>query len=455
MYLLFSDNVSLGEPSLQYLPCNSLSFNSGGVQLGPFDLNQPYVAPVVKSRELFRAGDRSCVHSEFDMSGSNIKYTTGDHLGVWPSNADEKVEKFLYAFNLSPETIFDLKPLDSTIEVPFPTPTTIGAAVRHYMEITGPISRQNFGSLVQFAPSSEVKEKLQELAADKDQFSIEITSKYFDLADAVLHLSGGAKWRTVPWEFLIETVPHLQPRYYSISSSSLWEKQTIHTTAIVESFPNPAGEGNVVGVATNLLKNLQVLQNKGDTKSLDVHFDLSGPRDLFSDFKLPVHVRRSGFKLPTNPQTPVIMIGPGTGVAPFRGFIRERVKYAETHENSKLGKHLLFYGSRNLDDFLYREEWPEYAKKLGSTFEMIVAHSRMGPKKVYVQDKLLEREEEVLSLMNAGCFLYVCGDAKGMAQGVHAALVDILARGKSISKEDATEMIRMLKTSGKYQEDVW
>ncbi|AQZ17567.1 NCP1 (YHR042W) [Zygosaccharomyces parabailii] len=450
-----SDNVSLGEPSLQYLPCNSLSFNSEGVQLGPFDLNQPYVAPIVKSHELFRAGDRSCVHSEFDVSGSNIKYTTGDHLGVWPSNADEKVEKFLYAFNLSPETIFDLKPLDSTIEVPFPTPTTIGAAVRHYLEITGPISRQNFGSLVQFAPNSQVKEKLQELAADKDQFSIEITSKYFDLADAVLHLSGGAKWRTVPWEFLIESVPHLQPRYYSISSSSLCEKQTIHTTAIVESFPNPAGEANVVGVATNLLKNLQVVQNKGDTKSLDVHFDLSGPRDLFADFKLPVHVRRSGFKLPTNPQTPVIMIGPGTGVAPFRGFIRECVKYAETHENSKLGKHLLFYGSRNLDDFLYREEWPEYAKKLGSTFEMIVAHSRMGPKKVYVQDKLLEREEEVLSLMNAGCFLYVCGDAKGMAQGVHAALVDIIARGKSISKEDATEMVRMLKTSGKYQEDVW
>lgn len=450
-----TDNVSLGEPSLQYLPCNSLSFNSDNVQLGPFDLTQPYLAPIVRSHELLKSEDRSCVHSEFDVSGSNIKYTTGDHLGVWPSNADEKVKKFLHAFNLNPETIFDLKPLDSTIKAPFPTPTTIGAAVRHYLEITGPISRQNFGSLVQFAPSSQVKEKLQELAADKDQFSIEITSKYFDLADAVLHLSGGVKWETVPWEFLIESVPRLQPRYYSISSSSLSEKQTIHTTAMVEKFPNPAGDGNVVGVATNLLKNVEVAQNKENLKGLDVHFDLNGPRDLFVNYKLPVHVRRSAFKLPTNPQTPVIMIGPGTGVAPFRGFIRERVKYVETQDNAKLGKHLLFYGSRNLDDFLYREEWPEYAKKLGSTFEMIVAHSRLGSKKVYVQDKLLEREEEVLSLMNAGCFLYVCGDAKGMAQGVHAALVDILASGKRISKADATEMIRMLKTSGKYQEDVW
>lgn len=450
------NKVSLGEPSSHYLPSNKLSFNSENVQVGPFDASQPYLAPIVKTHELMKSKERSCVHSEFDVSGSNIKYSTGDHLGIWPSNADEKVERFLHAFSLDPNSIFDLKPLDSTIEAPFPAPTTIGAAVRHYLEITGPISRQSFGALVQFAPSPQIKEKLQTLAADKDQFHIEITSKYFDLADAVLYLSGGAKWETVPWEFLIESVPHLQPRYYSISSSSLSEKQTIHTTAMVESFPNPAGGPNVVGVATNLLKNIEVDINGKSTDDLQIHFDLKGPRAIFSGFKLPVHVRRSAFRLPSNPQTPVIMIGPGTGVAPFRGFIRERVKYMEITENAKLGKHLLFYGSRNADDFLYQEEWPLYAKKLGSAFEMIVAHSRLEKqKKVYVQDKLAEREEEVLSLLDQGGFLYVCGDAKGMAQGVHTVLVEILARGKSISKEDATEMIKMLKTTGRYQEDVW
>lgn len=450
------DKVSLGEPSLQYLPAHSLSFNSENIQVGPFDLHHPYLAPIVKTRELMKSNDRSCVHSEFDVSGSNIKYTTGDHLGIWPSNADEKVEKFLHAFNLNPDTIFDLTPLDPTIKAPFPTPTTIGAAVRHYLEITGPISRQSFGALIQFAPSPQIKEKLQNLAADKDQFHIEVTSRYFDLADAVLHLSGGVKWETVPWEFFIESIPHLQPRYYSISSSSLSEKQTIHTTAMVESAPNPAGGPNVVGVTTNLLKNIEVQINEKSTDSLDVHFDLKGPRALFSGFKLPVHVRRSAFKLPSNPQTPVIMIGPGTGVAPFRGFIRERVKYLESTENSKLGKHLLFYGSRNVDDFLYKEEWPVYAKKLGSAFEMIVAHSRLEKtRKVYVQDKLAEREQEIIPLLNEGAFLYVCGDAKGMAQGVHTVLVEILARGKSISKEDATEMVKMLKTTGRYQEDVW
>lgn len=451
------ENVSLGEPTLQYLPCKELSYNSEHIQLGPFDLTQPFLAPIVKSHELFKNTDRNCIHSEFDVSGSNIKYSTGDHLGIWPSNPTEKVEKFLKVFKLDPDTIFDLKPLDSTIKVPFPTPTTIGAAVRHYMEITGPTSRQSFGLLVQFAPNDDVKERLSELSLDKDQFAIEITSKYYDLADALLNISNGVTWETVPFEFLIETIAHLQPRYYSISSSSLSEKQTIHTTSIVENFPNPSDGSAVVGVTTNLIRNIQLAQNKEEPDiPLPVHYDLQGPRNLYSGFKLPVHVRRSTFRLPSNPSTPVIMIGPGTGVAPFRGFIRDRVKFVETQENVKLGKHILFYGSRDAKDFLYEDEWPQYAKKLDGAFEMIVAHSRLpNTKKVYVQDKLLDREVDILDMLNKGAFIYVCGDAKGMAQGVNAALVDILSRGKSITKGEATEMIKMLKTSGRYQEDVW
>ncbi|SCV05562.1 LANO_0H10220g1_1 [Lachancea nothofagi CBS 11611] len=455
------NSVSLGEPTVQYLPGQKLPFSPDGRQTGPFDSTHPYVAPIVKSRELFKSNGRNCIHADFDLSGSNLKYSTGDHLAVWPSNSNEKVEKFLNCFGLDPKVVFSLRPLDPTIKNPFPLPTTIGATVRHYLEITGPLSRQFFGSIMQFAPNAELKERLNELSNDRDEFAKEITVKYLNLADALLYLSNGAKWTSVPWNFLVESIPHMQPRYYSISSSSLTEKQTISITAIVENMLNPTSEKAepVTGVATNLLRHIQLSQNKESAENLPlpVHYDLSGPRGLFKSHKLPVHVRRSTFRLPSNPATPVIMIGPGTGVAPFRGFIRDRVKFAEQQPNVSLGKHLLFYGSRDQNDFLYQEEWPEYSKKLGGVFEMVVAHSRLPNKpKTYVQDKLLEKEEELFKLCaTQGAFIYVCGDAKGMAQGVHAALVTILSRGKQIKESEAAEMLKMLKSSGRYQEDVW
>ncbi|SCU86839.1 LAMI_0D03796g1_1 [Lachancea mirantina] len=456
-----SNEISLGEPTAQYMPNNKIEFSPEGKQVGPFDATHPYVAPITATRELFSSGDRNCIHAEFDLSGSNIKYTTGDHLAIWPSNPDEKIAKFLECFDLDADTVFSLVPRDSTVKLPFPVPTTIGAAVRHYLEITGPVSRQFIASLVQFAPKEDLKVELTELSRDRDFFAKEVTVKYLDLADALLHISHGAKWGSVPWNFLVESVPRLQPRYYSISSSSLTEKQVVHVTAVVENFPNPSLDDHqpVTGVTTNLLRNLQLAQNKEDIQktTLPVHFSLEGPRGLFKGYKLPVHVRRSTFRLPSNTNTPVIMIGPGTGVAPFRGFVRERVKLLEKQPNTTLGKHLLFYGSRNTSDFLYQEEWPDYSKKLGDSFEMIVAHSRLENKsKVYVQDKLIERKDEIYDLVkNKGAFIYVCGDAKGMAQSVHAAFVKILSEGSEISTDDATAILKAMKPGGRYQEDVW
>ncbi|SMN18462.1 similar to Saccharomyces cerevisiae YHR042W NCP1 NADP-cytochrome P450 reductase [Maudiozyma saulgeensis] len=459
------DTVSLGEPSKHYLPCNKLPFNNQlNIQTGPFNHNFPYLAPIVKSNELFgKEADRSCVHAEFDISGSNIKYSTGDHLAVWPSNSNEAIKKFLLAFNLDEDEMFTLKPLDSTVQLPFPCPTTVSTAVRYYMEITGPISRQFFNSLIQFAPNADIKQKLSQLSKDKILFAENITSRCYNIADAVLHLSDNQPWKTVPFEFLIESIPPLKPRYYSISSSSSTEKQMIHITAIVEkNIVNDESSPvlSTYGMTTNLIKHIECSQNfeEKTTDQSGVSFNLDGPRDLFQDYKLPVFVRRSTFKLPSNPKTPVIMIGPGTGVAPFRGFIRERVKYLEAQSNSNvnLGKHLLFYGCRNDQDFLYEKEWPVYANTLGEAFQMFVGYSRVpdAPKK-YVQHLLREQREQIMSLLKEGAFIYVCGDAKGMSQDVHATLVDIVAEGLTISENEAIDMLKVFKTTGKYQEDVW
>lgn len=448
-------NTSLGEPTKNYLPSALLK----GEINGPFSISEPYLGHISNSRELFKSDDRNCIHSEFDISNTNLTYSTGDHLGIWPSNANEKVEQFLVAFNLNPETIFNMRQLDPTIKVPFPLPTTIGAAVRYYMEITGPVSRQFFGHLIQFAPNNDIKEKLTILSNDKNKFQTEITSKFFNIADAILYLSGGIKWETVPWGFLIETIPHLLPRYYSISSSSSLDKDSIHVTSVVENSIEPKSNTNVVGVTTNLLRNIQLAENKmlgSESNPLPVHYDLNGPRDLFRDYKLPIHVRKSTFRLPTNPSAPVIMIGPGTGVAPFRGFVRDRVNLLESDRSIKLGKHLLFYGCRNEDDYLYREEWIQYATILGESFEMNVAFSRVpGTPKIYVQDKLREQSKLIWQLIQDGAFLYVCGDAGRMAKDVHKTLLDIVMKEKGVSEDDAIEVIKMLKTSNRYQEDIW
>ncbi|AMD19191.1 HBR290Cp [Eremothecium sinecaudum] len=455
-----NNSISLGEPITAYLPGTPLSYNDDGKQLGPFDSTHPYVAPIVNTRELMKSSDRNCIHVEFDLSGSNIKYSTGDHIAVWPSNPDEKVAKFISVFGLDSETVFDLKPKDNTMKIPFPVPTTIGAAVRHYLQISGPISRQIFSSISQYVSETALKDKLNALSKDKVAFAEQITSKYFDLADVLLYLSNGVKWDFVPWVYLVETVPHMQPRYYSISSSSSTEKQTVHITAVVENFPNPTAPalGPVTGVTTNLLRHIHLTKTNEDIakSTLPVHYDLNGPRGLFSPYKLPVHVRRSTFRLPSNPATPIIMIGPGTGVAPFRGFIRERIKLVSSQENVSLGKHLLFYGCRNDDDFLYHDEWPDYAKKLDGVFEMVVAYSRIpGKPKVYVQHSMMERKAELYELIEKGAFIYVCGDAKGMAQDVHKTFLDILSQGKDITTEEASEILKTFKTSGKYLEDVW
>ena len=457
------NSISHGEPNKQYLPTAQLNTNNEGKQLGPFDAQHPYVAPVVFSKELCSpASGRNCIHAEFDLTGSNMKYSTGDHLGVWPSNSDEHVAKFLKVFKLNAAEAFDLKSLDSTVKPPFLTPCTIGAAVRNYLEITGPISRQLFASVAQFVPQdthSFLKQKIAELSKNSELYHKSITSKYYNFSDALVALDSTLDWSIVPWTFLLENIPRLQPRYYSISSSASMEKQTVHITAMVESMINAENpQQAITGVTTNLLQNIEIDQNNDTVAKKFVHYDLKGPRGLYNNFKLPVHVRKSQFRLPSNPNTPIIMIGPGTGVAPFRGFVREKVQMTlkPNSENTKFGKALLFYGCRNDDDFLYADEWTEYAKKLGDTFEMFVALSRSSKtKKTYVQDKLFENADQVLDLLGKGAFIYICGDAKNMAKGVHDTLCNILATGKSISNEDASEMLKMMKVAGKYQEDVW
>lgn len=445
------NEIYLGEPNLSHLK---------GTPSGPFGPTNPFLASISQSRELFTSKTRNCLYMEMDLEGSNISYETGDHIAVWPVNADLAVDRFLRVFGLEDRrhTIVNIKARDATSKVPFPTPSTYDAIVRYYLEISGPVSRQFLEQLAPYAKPSTLSQTIKTLASDRVQFIKKVSSRNLDLAtclEQAMSITPEAATMEVPFSLLIEGLNRMQPRYYSISSSSLVQPSVPSITAIVEVKRVPGSEFILNGVATNYL--LALKQQQHGEQSPDPHglsYSLKGPRDRYDGVRVPVHVRRSGFRLPKPNSTPVIMVGPGTGVAPFHGFVQERAYRMSQGES--LGTTLLFFGCRTRDeDFLFQEEWSNWESLTNHKFELITAFSRDQTNKVYVQDKLKERAQQINTLLLQGAHFYVCGDAMRMAREVNSTLISILATQRSISQSAAEDEIKRLRSDGFYQEDVW
>ena len=439
-----SEEVFLGEPNKNHLQGNNKP---------PFNAQNPYIAPIAESRELFNAKDRNCIHMEIDVSGSNLSYQTGDHIAVWPTNAGDEVDRFLDILGLTEKRnqVIGVKALEPTAKVPFPTPTTYDTIVRYHMEICAPISRQFVATLAAFSPNDAIKAEMTRLGSDKDYFHQKTGPHYHNIARFLSSVSKGEKWTNIPFSAFIEGLTKLQPRYYSISSSSLVQPKKIAITAVIESQSLPGRDEPFRGVATNYLFALKQKQN-GDAnpQPFGLTYAITGPRNKYDGIHCPVHVRHSNFKLPSDPGRPIIMIGPGTGVAPFRAFVQERAKQAQNGQ--EVGRTLLFFGCRNSsEDFIYESEWAEYKKILGDKFEIITAFSRETKKKVYVQHRLKERSSEVNELLNKKAFFYVCGDAARMAREVNAVLAQIIAEGRGVSEAKGEEVVKTMRASNQYQ----
>ncbi|KAN0139896.1 hypothetical protein V8E53_002558 [Lactarius tabidus] len=467
---------------------------------GIHDAKNPYAAPISLSRELFQnIQNRNCVHVEFDIGGSGITYQHGDHVGVWPSNPDVEVERLLCALGLSEkrDAVIGIESLDPALaKVPFPVPTTYVTVLRHYIDISAVAGRQILGVLAKFAPSPEAEAYLRNLNTHKEEYHAVVTEGCLKLGE-LLQLAAGNDTRFVPttqnttawkipFDIIVSSIPRLQPRYYSISSSPKLNPNSIHVTCVVlkyESAGSSIPPRSIFGVGSNFLLNLKYAAS-GETAPLISEgiepatvlfpaYAIEGPRGAHNEgsiYKAPVHVRRSTFRLPTNPKSPIIMIGPGTGVAPFRGFVQERVALArrsiEKNGPDALndwGSIYLFYGCRRSnEDFLYKEEWPEYVKELQGKFTLRTAFSREPPYKpdggkIYVQDLLWEDRAQVAdAILNGKGYVYICGDAKNMAKSVEETLARILgeAKGGSAEVEGAAEL-KLLKERSRCMLDVW
>ncbi|KAF7296471.1 NADPH--cytochrome P450 reductase [Mycena chlorophos] len=462
---------------------------------GIHDAKNPYPAPLVGYKELFQCtSERNCVHIELNTEGSGITYQHGDHVGVWPTNADVEVDRLLCTLGLwdKKDNTIGIESLDPALaKVPFPVPTTYATVLRHYIDISAVVGRQILSALAKHAPTPEAAAVLQNLSTDKDEYATVVTKGCLKLGE-VLQLAAGndltvhptpentTAW-TIPFDIIVSAIPRLQPRYYSISSSPKLHPTSIHVTCVVlkyESVESPKVQPRwVFGVASNFLLNLKFAAAGEDQPLVasgpNPSYAIEGPRGFYRSetiYKAPIHVRRSTFRLPTNPKSPVIMIGPGTGVAPFRGFVQERVALARrTIEKNgpdalaDWGQISLFYGCRkSTEDFLYKDEWPEYAEELKGKFKMHTAFSREPPykpdgSKIYVQDLIWDDREFIgNAILNCKSYIYICGDAKSMSKAVEETLARILgeAKGGSAEVEGAAE-VKLLKERSRLMLDVW
>jgi len=464
---------------------------------GIHDAKNPYASPVKISRELFQVGgDRNCVHVELDIEGSGITYQHGDHVGVWPLNPDAEVDRLLCALGLysKKDTVINVDSLDPALaKVPFPVPSTYISVLRHYIDISAVAGRQILGVLAKFAPSPEADAFMRNLTSNKDEYAAVVANGCLKLGE-VLQLAAGndinahptpqntTAW-AIPFDIVISSIPRLQPRYYSISSSPKLNPTSVHVTAVVlkyESIANKLVASRWVhGVGSNFLLNIKHAAN-GETAEASEGIEhvslpayaIEGPRGAHKAediYKIPVHVRRSTFRLPTNPKSPVIMVGPGTGVAPFRGFIQERVALArrtlEKNGDDALadwGQISLFYGCRkSTEDFLYKDEWPQYTAELKGKFTMHCAFSREPPYKpdggkIYVQDLIWDDRKNIAdAILNGKGYVYICGDAKAMSKAVEEVLARILGEAKGGSEAEGAAEIKLMKERSRLMLDVW
>lgn len=448
--------IYLGEPSEKAL--------QGVTEKVAYNANNPYAAPVAASRVLSPTPDRICTHMEFNIVGAPaLRYQTGDHLAVSPVNPDNEVELLFSLLDLDEVTrsrpiIISAKEGATTGKPSLPSPTTRETLFKYYLEICALPSRDFVVLLSEYAPTVAAKEALLRLGTNKEAFRSEVVARYLTTGKLMQLVEPDRKWTSVPYSLLVENFNHIQPRYYSISSSPLVQPRQPAVTVAVDRRKIPSEEAakkeqGFLGLASNYLLAHEQLQNGRDRNGAT--YDLEGPRGKLSGSKVYVHVRKSTFKLPTQSHTPIIMVAAGTGIAPFRGFLQERARLAEL--GKPVGKMVLFFGCRDDDvDFLYKDEWQLWQEQFRESFVMVPCFSRLkGQRKKYVQDGLLEHKELVANLIEERAAFYVCG-AASMAREVRSRLVNVLSESSGVSSNEADATISgRMRRAGLYQEDVW
>ena len=377
----------------------SLNSGSTSTEINRYSKDNPFSAEVIVSQKLTgRDSDRDVRHVEIDLAGSGITYQVGDALGVWFTNQQQLVDEVIATLGLTHEDLVGDSDLQQILteekELTQLTPNVVSA----------------WAELAQDKP-------LNQLIENKDQLRDYIT--HHQVIELISQYPA-----SVTAEQFVNVLRPLTPRLYSIASSQDEVDEEVHLT-VAKVIDERDGKLRL-GAASSFLSDSE------EGQSVKVYVEPN-----------------SHFRLPEDPTTPIIMVGPGTGVAPFRAFMQQRVA------NDATGGSWLFFGNPHFEqDFLYQTEWQQFLKK-GVLTRLDVAFSRDQVEKVYVQHRLLERGEEIWQWLQSGAHLYVCGDAKRMAKDVHQALIAIAQRHGGLDEEQARAFYNELRTNKRYQKDVY
>ncbi|WOR30993.1 NADPH-dependent assimilatory sulfite reductase flavoprotein subunit [Citrobacter portucalensis] len=374
------------------------------VHTSPYTKEAPLTASLAVNQKITgRDSEKDVRHIEIDLGDSGLRYQPGDALGVWYQNDPALVKELVELLWLKG---------DEPVTVEGKT-LSLAEALQWHFELT-----VNTGNIVENYATLTRSETLLPLVGDKAQLQhYAATTPIVDMVRfSPAQLDAQA---------LVDLLRPLTPRLYSIASSQAEVESEVHVTVGVVRYEI---EGRVrAGGASSFLADR--VEEEGEVRVFIEHND--------------------NFRLPANPQTPVIMIGPGTGIAPFRAFMQQRA--ADGAE----GKNWLFFGNPHFtEDFLYQVEWQRYVKE-GVLSRIDLAWSRDQKEKVYVQDKLRQQGAELWRWINDGAHIYVCGDANRMAKDVEQALLEVIAEFGGMDIEAADEFLSELRIERRYQRDVY
>lgn len=378
-----------------------------------YSKDKPYPALLVENRLLTKAGSaKETRHLVIDLGDSGLSYEAGDSIGVFPSNRSSEVDEILQRLGaIGTETVI-LPRLEA--------PVTLREALTSKLALAGPTR----AALEKFAAKVTDGAEQNRLAALCSPDAAETLAAYLREREFVDLLAEYPSARFTPQEW-VALLRRLMPRLYSIASSPRLYPREVHLTIVITRYRT--NDRDRVGVCSTYLAD-RVPPQLG---------------------RAPVFVSHSHFRLPVSPATDCIMVGPGTGIAPFRAFMQERVATAAS------GRNWLFYGDQHrATDFLYEEEWEQYLTQ-GRLARLDTAFSRDQAVKVYVQDRMRENAAELWSWLETGAHFYVCGDAKRMAKDVDSALHEIVAGQGGLTPEQATAYVKQLKKDRRYQRDVY